>query len=272
MTDKVCAFREKQYLPYRVPDYLIIGSQRSGTTSLYRYLTQHPCIRPATRKEIHFFDDHYHLGIDWYCSHFYPVKLFRGLLTGEASPYYFFHPAVPGRVWETFPAIKLLLLLRNPVDRAYSHYHHNIRRKREVRSFEEAVAQEPRLLEGVDETWLHHPKNRSEDHKHYSYLAHGVYIDQLKRWTSFFHRKHFLIIKSEHFFHQSESVLEEIFNFLGVKMEKISLSRHPDINRYTPMNPETRKKLIEYFQPFNQQLYRFLGVDFDWETSEGGPQ
>ena len=117
-----------------LPDFIIIGAQKSGTTSLYRFIVKHPAIAPATKKEVHYFSIWYKFGELWYRSHF-PTNLSRynfykrtnqKLLSGEASPVYLFYPVVPGRMKELLPDVKLIVILRNPVDRAYSHYHHSL--------------------------------------------------------------------------------------------------------------------------------------------------
>ncbi len=138
-----------------LPDYLIIGAQRAGTTSLHRYLIQHPGVRTTLRtKGVHFFDTGYGRGMSWYASRF-PTRLTAWyvarrhgveLRTGEASPYYLFHPHVPGRVAEHLPQVKLIALLRDPVGRAYSHYQHEVARGFETLSFEEAIEAEAARL------------------------------------------------------------------------------------------------------------------------------
>jgi hypothetical protein len=264
--------RGDKYLAFREPGFLIIGGQRCGTTYLYRELTSHPYIRPAAKKEIHFFDDHYPKGIDWYRSHFPPSGMFPGVISGEASPYYFFHPAAPRRVYDYYPAIKLILLLRNPVDRAYSHYYHNIRRNRETRSFAEAIAMEPRLIAGDEERLYRDDSYRNHNHKHFSYLARGVYIRQLERWTALFPMAQFKIIKSEHFFNRPQEVLEEIVAFLGIESSSLKKSTAGDIAvgggaNYPTMSSQLRLKLQAYFQPHNRRLYQFLGTHLGWEEA-----
>jgi hypothetical protein len=123
-----------------LPDFIILGTQRGGTTSLYDDLTRHPQIIPAAGKELHYFDNKYSKGVTWYRGHFSRRVRFKPwLITGEATPYYLFHPAVPDRVLETCPRAKFLVLLRDPVSRAYSHYHMMRKRDREPLSFEEAL-------------------------------------------------------------------------------------------------------------------------------------
>ena len=140
--------------PWRkLPDFLIVGVMKGGTTSLFRYLVRHPQVLPPFRKEIKYFDCNYINGQNWYQAHFPLKKKFVGgsKLTGEATPYYIFHPQAPMRIAEALPEAKIIILLRNPIDRAYSHYQHMVRVGREPLSFEEAIAAEPERLAGEAE-------------------------------------------------------------------------------------------------------------------------
>ena len=131
-----------------LPDFIMIGGMKCGTTSLFQYLQQHPGVSRVYVEEVHFFDLHYGRGLNWYRAHF-PVKgKGEATICGDDSPYYIFHPLVPARVREDVPGAKLIALLRNPVDRAYSHYHHELRRGREDLSFEKALDREEERLEG----------------------------------------------------------------------------------------------------------------------------
>ena len=130
-----------------LPDFVIIGAQKSGTTSLYNFIIKHPTIAPASQRELHYFSGQYRFGEQWYRSNF-PTNLSRRyfykktkqkLLSGEASPTYMFHPIASDRMKNILPDIKLIAILRNPVDRAYSQYHHNIRRNNETLPFEKAI-------------------------------------------------------------------------------------------------------------------------------------
>ncbi|HYF40703.1 MAG TPA: sulfotransferase domain-containing protein, partial [Gemmatimonadales bacterium] len=135
-----------------LPSVLLIGAQKAGTTSLFNYMAEHPAVLPPSNKEIHYFDLNPTRGLTWYRSHFpYNHQLRDGSVTVDASPYYLAHPGVPQRAAQLLPGARLLVLLRNPVDRAYSHYQHEVRGGREPLSFEEAIAREPERLEGEEE-------------------------------------------------------------------------------------------------------------------------
>jgi hypothetical protein len=257
-----------KYNIYRKPDYIIIGSQKCGTTSLYYYLTHHPRIRPAIKKEIHFFSDNYERGLQWYNSCFPPVGMFPGFITGEGSPYYIFHPLAPQRLRTVYPGVKLILLLRNPADRAYSHYHFNLLRKKTTHSFEEDIAREEGLLAGEKDNFHDFPNYKSNNYRNFSYLSRGRYVEQLRHWCRFFPLEQFLIIKSEDFFRSPGETLEQVFSFLGLENAPVSnLKRWLHVG-YPPINPDTRVKLVDYFRPYNRQLYEFLGRDFEWEEEE----
>ena len=139
-----------------LPDFLVIGAARSGTTSLYRYLERHPAIAAASMKEIHYFSIDHWRGVEWYRAHF-PTAMTRKIVTwrgdarcqtGEATPYYLFHPLAPERIADALPDIRLVILLRNPIDRAFSHYLHEVALGIEELPFERAIDEEPRAILG----------------------------------------------------------------------------------------------------------------------------
>lgn len=127
----------------KLPDFIIIGAQKCGTTSLFNYLSKHPDVSLPEEKEIHFFDKFYNKGINWYKKNF----LNDGMLTGEATPYYIYHPHVTVRISSCCPNAKLIVMLRNPIDRAYSNFSMEKQRNNEpLATFEEAIAAEPKRI------------------------------------------------------------------------------------------------------------------------------
>jgi len=244
-------------------DFIIIGTQRGGTTSLYNYLGQHPDVAPATTKEIHFFDIHFDKGINWYLEQFPKTKEDEDkMLFGEATPYYLFHPLVPKRVFDNFPNVKLVVLLRNPIDRAFSHYNHEVRVGNENVSFEKGIILE--LLTLKDEEKKVKKGNYSDIYQKFSYLERGIYLDQLKNWFEYFPQKQFLILKSEDFFSNPQSCMDEFFKFLGISEFEVKNFEKFQSGEYKKMSESTRQKLDEFFKPYNQRLYKFLGADFSW--------
>lgn len=265
------------YLKERQPDFLIIGVQRGGTTSLYSYLVQHPQIVPAEKKEVHFFDLQFSKGVDWYREQF-PIigksipqepileenKLISGFICGEASPYYIFHPLVPERIYQLFPQIKLIVLLRDPVARAISHYHHEVRLGYEYLPLEEAIAQEEFRLKGEVEKIIANADYYSFNHQHYTYLSRGIYVDPIVSWMNIFPKEQFLIIKSEEFYNHPNSILKQVFEFLNLPEYELSTYEKLNGGDYLPIEATNKQKLQAYFQPYNQKLEDYLGRKFDW--------
>jgi hypothetical protein len=232
-----------------LPDFVIIGAQKGGTSFLYHLLTLHPLVEPAARKELHFFDnpelfDH---GAEWYqrCFPRLGSKDGQRSITGEATPYYLFDPPVAKRMAQMVPKARLIALLRNPIDRAYSHYQMQVKRGTEPRTFEEAIEQQ-----------------------HSSYMSRGIYVDQLLRWFEFFGKEQMLILKSEDFFERPIETLKVVLAFLDLpewqpEASELQQRRHSGTYKQK-MDPSTRQRLEAYFEPHNQRLYECLDVDFGW--------
>jgi hypothetical protein len=266
-------FREATSKIRIMPDFIIIGAMNCGTTSLYRDLIEHPCITPAFKKEIFFFSHNFKRGVDWYRSHFTSslFKLYakhickQNILTGEASPYYIFHPQVPRRISQTIPEVKLIALLRNPIDRAYSQYNMRRIKGHETLSFEEAIEKEEERLKGEKEKMLKDENYSSYSYQMYSYLSRGIYVDQLKAWMNFFPREQFLILKSEDFFSDPPSIYRQVLKFLDLSIWEPKHYGKYNAHDYQTMNSATRKRLISYYEPYNQELYQYLGMNFGWD-------
>jgi hypothetical protein len=257
----------------RLPDFLIIGAQRAGTTSIYHYLVAHPTVAPAIpSKGVHYFDTEFHRTLGWYKGHFATVfasAYTRGrrgttLLRGEASPYYLFHPAVPGRIADVLPNVKLIVLLRNPVDRAYSHHAQEVARGFEELPFEDALEREAERLHGEAEKLRADSRYTSFAHQHYSYLARGLYREQLERWHRLFPRDNMYIGAYERFVIEPDSVLAEIHDFLGIERRRLPSYGRYNARERKPMRPDTRGRLEEFFTEPNRRLFDYLGVDFGW--------
>lgn len=253
-----------------MPDFLILGGQKCGTTSLYRYLLQHSHILPAKEKEIHFFDLAFHFGVDWYESFFPEKHSAANYLMGEATPYYLFHPLVPERVFQTYPQSKLIVLLRNPVERAISQYYHEVRLGFEKLSLPAAIAQESKRLEGEVEKIISYKYYPSYNHQHYSYVSRGLYLQQIQRWMAYFPRSQFCILESETFFENPQATLDRVFAFLQLPTCKIKTDARHNRGEY-PHNLRQilarwtiRAKLKRYFAQPNQQLEEFLQQKFSW--------
>jgi len=256
-----------------LPSFFIIGAQRSGTTSLYNYLASHPAIASSLMKEVHFFDFRYRKGVLWYRSHF-PTLLYqhfprstrgKSCIAGEASPYYICHPHAPKRIAAALPQAKLIALLRNPVDRAYSHYHHEVRLGFESLSFRDAVEREEERLRGEMERMLADENYYSFNHHHFSYLSRGLYADQLSLWFRYLPREQFLIIKSEDFYSNPSGIYRQVTEFLGVHAVELKEYKTYNYADYSVMDPELRDRLIRHFGSHNEQLYEMLGRNLGWD-------
>ena len=247
-----------------LPGFLILGAQKAGTTALYAYLRWHPGITGPAWKEVSYFDRHYRRGTRWYRGHF-PVRA-GDRLVGEASPGYLFHPHSPERVRATVPDAKLIALLRDPVDRALSHYHHEVALGREALSFEEAVDAEPERTRGEQERLVREPGYFSHAWWDYTYLARGRYAEQLERWFAVFPREQLLVVPSEELARRPDETYAKILDFLAAPEHRLDSYPRVYEQEYEEMRPETRRRLGEYFAEPNRRLYELLGSDLGWHA------
>ncbi len=241
----------------RWPDFIVAGAQKSGTTSLYRYLAAHPDMVPPITKKLTFFDNNFHRGTQWYRLHF-PLrdesKSVDGAndkqFTGESTAYYMFHPLAAQRIAETLPQTKIILLLRNPVDRAYSHYQYKLRGGKEPLSFEAAIDAEAGRMADEEEKICTIPGYRSQAHFLYSYTARGIYVDQILRWKKFLPSDRMLIVESSGLLKRPAEVYEQVLAFLNVRSWQPSdFGQHFAGGYKAKMSPEMRRKLVDYFAP-----------------------
>ncbi len=269
-----------------LPDFLIIGTKKGGTTSLINWLVRHPAVcrmfPPAQRlKSAHYFDINYWRGLRWYRSHFATEAAQRRIeqrlgarpVTGEASPYYMFHPAVPGRVLETVPEVRIIALLRDPVSRAYSNYwDRRATGTEDLPTFEEALAAEPARLAGVDASQLANPRFYSFDHDNHSYLARGRYLEHLRPWLEQFPAEQLLILRAESLFSEPAETFTRVQRFLNIpEHDPGPLVRYNERSR-PPMLDATRAWLADYYRPHNAALYDALGQDMGWESRYPSPR
>jgi sulfotransferase family protein len=245
-----------------LPGFLVIGAQKAGTTALYAYLRWHPGITGPSWKEVSFFDRHWWRGEAWYRGQF-PVRA-GGRLVGEASPSYLFHPLAPERARSLVPGAKLIALVRNPVDRAYSQYQHEVALGREPLTFEDALAAEEERTRGEAERLAADPRAFSRAWWDYTYAARGRYAEQLERWLTVFPREQLLVVATEELGERPAETYASILAFLGAAPHE--LEDYPRVfdRDYEPMQPETRAALAASFAEPNRRLEALLGRSLGW--------
>jgi hypothetical protein len=248
----------------RSPDFLIVGTNKGGTTSLFAQLAEHPAVRPSVRKEPHYFSHRYlHKSKGWYLAHFPTASGAEDSLVFEASTSYLFHPAAADRARRFKADMKVLVLLRNPVDRAYSHYQHEVRKGRETLSFEESLDAEPERLRAgptdpADGAWRRNP------YWTFSYVRRGQYAEDVERWLHAFRREHVLVLESEALFSEPTEQVRHVHDFLGLAPPVGTGVKAENQSRYPPMLPETRARLERHFATYNERLYGLLRTRFRW--------
>ncbi len=246
----------------RGPNFIIIGAQKSGTTSLENYIAQHPQVIPAIKKETHFWYRDFDKGINWYLAHFPPIPKSENFITGEATPNYLENYQTAQRIYNVFPEVKLLVILRNPIDRAFSQYNHWIRLNWDDRSFETAINSELEILSKNpekpqgDKSYWQQPGN---------YIGRGIYVEFINKWLAVFPREQILILKGENLYQKPVETMKQVFEFLGLPEHQLPEYRKLNPGSYSPISDGMRQKLSAYFQPHNQRLEEDLEIQFNWE-------
>jgi len=269
-----------QWRPH--PDYLIIGAHRAGSTSLWAYLSEHPCVgvnfpRLQGVKGVRYFDENYYRGDRWYRSHF-PTVGYRdylrrrhgcGALAGDASSYYLFHPAAAQRAAAVVPDAKLIVLLRDPVTRAYSHWQRERRDGKEpLERFDQAVAAEPERLAGEADRILHDERYYSYAHENFSYMTQGHYLEALRRWLEHYPRERVHIELSERFSRDPQAGYERVLRFLGLPPLKLRDPRPRNTIESESLDPLLRRELSARMAPDNIRLEEFLGIELGWDRGD----
>lgn len=246
--------------PARRPDFLCLGAQKAGTTTLHDLLRHHPDAFVPDVKETHFFTRHFDQSLAWYERHFAAAR--PAQTVGEITPYYLFHPAAPARIAALLPTARLIVLLRDPVERALSGYFHARRHGMEPLPIDEAFDAEAERLRG-GERELGIPGQRHLAHEWHSYVARSRYDVQLARYLARFPESQLLIVRSEDLFTSPEPTWDRIQAFLGLR--RITLPETlPHSNRgageVAMVAPELRRRLRERLAPTYQALHRVHGL------------
>ncbi len=256
----------KQYLrPRAVPDFLIIGGQKCGTSFLYQALASHPSFQPAVKKEVHFFDrsDHYEKGWFWYKRHF--PQRGKGLRF-EASPRYLVHPEAPGRIRKWLGRLPLIAVLRDPVERALSAwvmYHHRFKDRPELQH-----RYEPRSFEEVIREELKAGPEKVDDPR--AYIARGYYSVQIGRYLEHFPKEALLLLDLATLKEDPRRCFERIFRHLGLsedaeRLPNTALVADKNEREFDPeVDEELLDRLREHFVPYDKELEALWGERFSW--------
>ena len=248
------------------PEFLVIGAQKAGSTSLYEYLVQHPLISAAKTKEVQYFSNLFINGERWYRSNF--PFLWRQGMTGEATPYYLFHPLAPKRIHNYNPAMKIIVVLREPVKRAISHYYHAVSHGFESREIAEAFTNEECMVKEEEKKLCADPTFQSFKHQELSYVSRGFYAKQLDRYAHLFNADNLLILRSEDLFEDPLQVLMQTFTFLQVDASFIPKDlKAKNTGHYGDRDPGGIENIVQYLRDVyrapNIDLKTRYGVGFD---------
>ncbi len=252
-----------------MPTFVIVGAQRSGTTSLYRYLHGHPDVTGVRfGKGVHWFDTGYGRSFDWYRAHF-PLDgrkvpgASRHAHVGEGSPYYMFHPLAMTRIVERLPDIRVIAVLRDPVVRAHSQWAHEVARGYEHLDFRAAIAAEEERLAGEEQRLRDDPLATSHAHQHQSYVSRGQYAPQIERIRALVPEEHVLVLPFHELASQPQETFDRVLSFLGLAPYAPAFEKH-NPRSYPKMDADLRESLIERFRPSDERLVELLGPSFVW--------
>lgn len=269
-----------------LPTFVIVGAQKCGTSSLHRMLRQHPQVHMSRTKELHYFDRHFDRGLEWYTQQFTPRRQHKEI--GETTPAYMYRAPARRRLIQQLPDARIVMILRNPVDRAYSHFWHDTRRLEQARrtrpvpvTFEAALAGErPELFASlVADSEPGRAQGASSDRRD-SYIGRGEYIDQIEPFLDAYGEDRVLILLLEDLIADRPGCLRDLFRFLRVSADPATTIEEVHVNRYRrpdeagraraatyeAMQPATRATLVEHYRPFNERLAKLLGRDLShWQ-------
>lgn len=257
------------------PTFLLVGAQRAGTTSLFRALLEHPhVLRPNMHKGVNYFDVNYHRSWSWYLGHF-PLKASarrcrapgqQSAAVFEASGYYMFHPHAPGRIAERLPDVRIVAMVRDPVQRAYSAYKHEFVRGFETETFERALELEDARVEPELARMLDDPSYQSDIYRHQAYRGRGRYAEQLQRLADRLGRKRIHVVDSERFFAAPAKEFIQLLDFLELPRRLPKSFDQFNARPGTPISPSVQAQLRQYFRPHDAALADFLGRPASWSS------
>lgn len=256
------------------PNFIVVGAQRCGTTSLFRVLSDHPeVLRPTMSKGIGYFDLNYDKGSRWYLSHFplralAKVRRGAGVQTFESSGYYSFHPLAAERIAHDLPDVRIVLMVRDPVERAYSAFKHESQRGYEdASSFEEALLLEDERLTGEIQRICEDPSYESFHHRHHAYVSRGRYADQLDRFIEVLGRDRVYVVDADRFFSDPSIELAGLFAWLRLSPWIPARVDQWNARPSSPMGEGVRQRLTLDFEESDQRLGELMGRTPSWRQT-----
>jgi hypothetical protein len=258
--------------PRAMPHFILVGAQKSGTSSMFAYLRQHPQIVRPVFKELYYFDRHYQRGLRWYGCNF-PSRaslerrndrVGRAHLTFEATATYIFDDQVPGRIARDIDTRKFIVLLRNPVDRAISAYWHARRMGRETRTLDEALQADLVRYEAERAFEEGHGPAPAGPPPRPAYLRRGIYHESVSRWHDAFAPESLLVIPSERMFAEPASAMARVFSFLDLPPAPAIDYAPQNVGGYRDSDTDARRLLQDFYRPHNERLAAITGLALSW--------
>ncbi|MGH3357962.1 MAG: sulfotransferase domain-containing protein, partial [Nocardioidaceae bacterium] len=241
--------------------------------SVFRALRQHPASAgPIGRKGVHYFDVEYQRGPNWYLGHF-PLQSSVSrqahragcpVVVGEASPFYMAHPLAGRRIGADLPEVKVVALLRDPIERAYSAHAHELARGHETEDFETAIACEPNRLAGEADRMIAEPGYRSHAMRHHAYLFRGHYVDQLRALEQYIDRERILVLDSHRYFEEPDGEFGRLLEFLGLPATDDVIHDRHNMRPRLPLSGAVHGRLVDHFAPYDAALADWLGWEPSW--------
>ena len=255
------------------PDFVVVGAQRAGTTTLYRLLSEHPgVVRPAGWKGIGYFDLHYDKGLRWYRGHF-PLR--RRVRSGEGPPklafessgYYLFHPLAAERIARDLPDVKVVVSVRDPVQRSYSAYRHEHARGFEDETFERALELEPERLAGEADRFAADPLHESFAHRHQAYLGRSQYSEQVQRYVDALGADRVHVFDADRFFAEPDEEFGALQRWLGLAVQPVPVLEQHNARPGQPLDEDLKARLRAHFAPYDEALEKLMGRRPSWVRS-----
>jgi len=250
---------------HRGPDFFILGGMKCGTTSLFNYLAQHSCIAPPREKELHYYDIHRYRGVTLsQYTGWFPERG-EAVLSGEGTPFYLSHPRCPEWIHQDFPRARFIIVMRDPVERFWSHYKQYCKYRNFKGLAESLIEKELAVMDSILTSISQDPDYPVDDLKLYSLLLRGRYAEQIERWFQWFSRDRFLFLFTRDLMSQRARVVRQTLEFLELTTtEQLPIDTLHHTQEYDPMPPDLRTFLEQYYAPCDAALATLLNIRLPW--------